>query len=99
MQGARWWLVCYDVRDPKRLRQAAKKVEGYGTRLQYSVFRAWLTIRQMQQLRWELTELLLPEDDVIMIPLCSDCVAGIQATYAKEKGIDWPEAPGKPRIV
>ena len=25
-----WHLVTYDVRDPKRLRKVAKKLEGYG---------------------------------------------------------------------
>ncbi len=77
MQGAHWWLVCYDVRDPDRLRKAAEHMEGYGERMQYSVFRCWLTPRQMQQLRWELTELLASEDDVLLIPLCSSCVAGM----------------------
>ena len=76
MQGTHWWLVCYDVRDPKRLRKAAKHMEGYGERMQYSVFRCWLNPRSMEQLRWELTEILMPEDDVLFIPLCSSCVHG-----------------------
>ncbi len=76
MQGTHWWLVCYDVRDPKRLRKAAKHMEGYGERMQYSVFRCWLNPRGMEQLRWELTEMLTPEDDVLVIPLCSSCVEG-----------------------
>ena len=46
MQGTHWWLVCYDVRDPKRLRKAAKHMEGYGERMQYSVFRCWLNPRE-----------------------------------------------------
>ena len=49
MQGARWWLVCYDVRDAKRLRKTAKHMEGYGERMQYSVFRCWLTPREMER--------------------------------------------------
>jgi CRISPR-associated protein Cas2 len=81
MQGARWWLVCYDVRDPERLRKAAKHLEGYGERMQYSVFRCWLTRREMERLRWELTELLEPEDDVLLIPLCGTCVEGIETTH------------------
>src|SRR5262249_25938031 len=47
MQGAHWWLVCYDVRDPDRLRKTAKHLEGYGERVQYSVFRCWLTRLEM----------------------------------------------------
>ena len=62
MQGARWWLVCYDVHDPERLRKAAHHLEGYGERMQYSVFRCWLTRLEMERLRWELTELLARPD-------------------------------------
>jgi CRISPR-associated protein Cas2 len=99
MQGARWWLVSYDVRDPNRLRRAAKHLEGYGERMQYSVFRCWLTPRQMQALRWELTDLLDAEDDVLVIPLCDRCVGGIQSTHTAVKQPDWPEAPKKHRIL
>ena len=99
MQGAKWWLVCYDVHDPKRLRKAAKHMEGYGQRMQYSVFRCWMTPRQMQQLRWELTELLAPEDDVLIIPLCASCVAGMQTTHRSEQGAKWPGEPEGHRIV
>jgi CRISPR-associated protein Cas2 len=93
VQGARWWLVCYDIRDDKRLRKAAKHMEGYGSRLQYSVFRCWLAPREMERLRWELTELLTAEDDVLLIPLCPRCQEGIRVTHAATKRPDWPGAP------
>ena len=99
MQGVRWWLVCYDVRDPKRLRKTAKHMEGYGERMQYSVFRCWLTPRQVQQLRWELTSILDPVDDVLIIPLCSRCVESIQGTHSALKPPDWPEEPPGHKIV
>src|SRR3954454_11855619 len=99
MQGARWWLVCYDVRDPKRLRKTARHMEGYGERMQYSIFRCWLTSRQLQCLRWELTELLAAEDDVLFIPLCSMCVDGILSTHSTSKEPDWPDAPPSHAIV
>src|SRR3954468_8103774 len=93
MQGARWWLVCYDVRDAKRLRKTAKHMEGYGERMQYSVFRCWLTPREMERLRWELTEILTPEDDVLLIPLCVRCHGGMSVTHATTKRPDWPDRP------
>jgi CRISPR-associated protein Cas2 len=99
MQGARWWLVCYDVHNPVRLRKAAGHMEGYGERMQYSVFRCWLTPREMERLRWELTELLAPEDDVMMIPLCSTCVAGIKGTHLATRPPIWPDEPEGHRIV
>jgi CRISPR-associated protein Cas2 len=99
MQGARWWLVCYDVRDPHRLRRAARHMEGYGERMQYSVFRCWMTEQQMQCLRWELTELLAEEDDVLLIPLCPRCVRHIQGTHTAAKQPQWPAEPPGHRIV
>src|SRR4030088_3464708 len=99
MQGVRWWLVCYDVRDPERLRKAAKHMEGYGERMQYSIFRVWLTPREMERLRWELTELLQPEDIVLLIPLCSECVAGIRGIHQAGNTPRWPREPAGHQIV
>ena len=97
--NAKWYLICYDVRDPKRLRQVAKQLLGYGHRMQYSVFRCWLTPKKMQRLRWELTEQLAPEDDVLMIPLCENCVRGLEVTHSTLKKPDWPDDPDSYKIV
>ena len=86
MSDSKWWLVCYDVRDPARLRRAAKILEGTGRRIQYSIFRCWMNETQMQRLRWELTEVLEPEDDVLVIPLCSRCVEGMETTHSARNG-------------
>jgi CRISPR-associated protein Cas2 len=99
VQGARWWLICYDVHNKKRLRKCAKHMEGYGERMQYSVFRCWLTPRDMQRLRWELTELLASEDEVLLIPLCDRCVDGIQGTHSAVNQPDWPEKPEGHKII
>jgi CRISPR-associated protein Cas2 len=99
MQGTKWWLVCYDVHDPARLRKCAKHMEGYGERMQYSVFRVWLTRKGMEKLRWELTELLDPADEVLFIPLCGECVSGICATHQADKPPEWPEEPKRHLIV
>jgi CRISPR-associated protein Cas2 len=99
MQGARWWLVCYDVRDDKRLRKTAKLMEGHGERIQYSVFRCWMSVRDMERLRWQLTELLDPVDDVLFIPLCSRCHHSVQVTHAAFKRPDWPDSPERFEIV
>ncbi len=58
----RWHLVTYDVRDECRLRRTAKVLEGYGERLQYSVFRCSLSARQLERLRWELGREMTDED-------------------------------------
>lgn len=97
--NSQWYLITYDVRDDKRLRKCAQRLEGIGHRLQYSVFRCYLTPTQLQELRWELTQLLTPEDDVLFIPLCDRCVEGIQVTHSTEKNVDWPDRPPTFKIV
>jgi CRISPR-associated protein Cas2 len=81
-----WYLVTYDVREPRRLRRVAKRLEGYGTRIQYSVFRCRLRPREMERMQWELTRIMEQEDDLLIIGLCSDCARRIRWRSEKE---DW----------
>jgi CRISPR-associated protein Cas2 len=99
VQGAKWWLVSYDVRDEKRLRRVARHMEGYGERLQYSLFRCWLTPREAEKVRWELTQIAAAEDDVLFIPLCGRCHDGVRVTHQVAKRPDWPPEPGRFEIV
>jgi len=99
VQGTRWWLICYDVRNAERLRKTAKHMEGYGERMQYSVFRSWMHPRAVEQLRWELTEILKPEDEVLFIPLCGTCVQGVRKTHAIDETPCWPSEPEGHQIV
>ena len=99
MINARWWLVCYDIHDPKRLRRTAMVLEGAGQRVQHSVFRCWMTPAQLQELRWELTQVLDPTDELLIIPLCPRCVAGMQTTHSSRNDPDWPGQPEGYRIV
>lgn len=98
MSDTKWWLVCYDIHDEKRLRMCAKHMEGYGHRIQYSVFRCWMTSREVEQLRWELTKTLDPVDDVLVIPLCQRCVDGIVGIHGNDRPLEWPDRPLKHRI-
>lgn len=68
-----WYLVSYDIRDPKRLSRTARHLKGYGTRMQYSIFRCRLSERQLERLQWELSKLLQKEDDLLIIGLCLNC--------------------------
>ena len=83
-----WYLIAYDVREPKRLRAVAKHLEGYGERLQLSVFRCRLTERELERLRWELTQKMEREDDLLIVGLCAKC--GLRVS--EKKGEDrWKE--------
>ena len=96
---AKWYLVCYDIRDQKRLRRVARHLEGYGTRLQFSVFRCWLGSSDAQRLRWELTQKLEREDDLIIIPLCSRCVRGLKVPHSTVRRPDWPGRPATHKVL
>lgn len=71
------YLICYDIRNPKRWRKAYNLLKGYGERMQYSIFRSWLTMRSREKLRWELEKILAPEDSLLLIRLSNQCVVGI----------------------
>jgi CRISPR-associated protein Cas2 len=99
MSDTKWWLVCYDVRDPKRLRKCARHMEGYGERVQYSVFRCWMSKEQVERLRWELTEMLAPEDEVMLIPLPQASVDGIVGIHGSDHPPEWTSEPARHKIV
>lgn len=83
-----WYLISYDVREPKRLRAVAKHLEGYGERLQYSVFRCRLGERELERLRWELSKKMKGEDDLLVVGLCARCGERVTETRGGDK---WKE--------
>lgn len=91
-----WHIISYDVRDDKRLRRVAQLLEGYGERLQYSVFRCRLSEREVERLRWELAKVMDKEDDLLLLGLCDACVArGIR--HSRRSG--WPKEPAAYRVL
>jgi CRISPR-associated protein Cas2 len=91
-----WYLICYDIRDPKRWRRCFKVLKGYGTSLQYSIFRCRLTKRELERIRWELEIELTEEDSLLIVGLCPSCSGRIIARNTKE---EWVEEQPCFRIV
>lgn len=77
----KWHLVFYDIREDERLRRVAKLMEGYGQRIQYSVFRCHLSPTELERLRWRLTQVAEPVDSVLIVPLCEHCVGHVQGIH------------------
>lgn len=79
----RCYLVCYDVRDPKRLRRTHKVMKAYGEAWQYSVF--YCMLKDIDRVRFEnaLQEVVnLQQDQVLIIDLGSnENVARSSATF------------------
>lgn len=63
-------LIAYDIADPRRLRQVIKVMEGYGQRLQYSVFLCDLSGVELVRWRRDITEKVrMSEDSIVVIDL------------------------------
>lgn len=73
----RWRLVCYDIREPARWREVYKIIRGRGHRVQYSIYRVRLDDRQVEQLRWELAQVMAEEDALLIVDLCPTCSANV----------------------
>ncbi len=83
-ESKNYYIICYDIRDPKRWRKAFNLLKGYGESLQYSIFRCRLTQRDREKLRWELEKILTQEDSLLIAGLCDRCVERIQACNRPE---------------
>jgi len=96
MSARGWSLVCYDIREGRRLRKVAKLLEGYGERVQYSVFRMRLTRKEEEELRWKLTRLTEAEDSFLIVALCGACGERVRARDTREV---WGEDPKRVAVL
>jgi CRISPR-associated protein Cas2 len=64
------YIVCYDIRDEKRLRKVHKTMRNWGDHLQYSVFECQLTSSDLISCRAELAQIIHHDlDQVLFINL------------------------------
>ena len=64
------WLICYDIRDPRRLTRIHRCCRRYAMPLQLSVFAARLSERRLQELMDRLEQLMDPDvDDIRIYPI------------------------------
>jgi CRISPR-associated protein Cas2 len=77
------YLVSYDISNPKRLRKVARSLEGFGVRLQYSVFECPLDDMRLAKLKAELQGLVNHDEDQVLFvslgPSVSDATLVIEA--------------------
>jgi CRISPR-associated protein Cas2 len=98
MADKSWHLITYDVRDPKRLRRVAKKLEGCGERMQYSVFRCRLDRVALERLCWELAEIMKDNDDLLVMPICACCAERVPLHSTGDQS-SWATKPPTFKIV
>jgi CRISPR-associated protein Cas2 len=77
------YLVSYDISHPKRLRRVARTLEGFGVRLQYSVFECPLDPMRLAKLKAELQDLVNHDEDQVLFvslgPSAGDATLVIEA--------------------
>ena len=71
-------LVTYDIPKNKRRLKIMKTLEGFGSRVQYSVFECQLKPAQLIEMRKKLYHLAKEEDSVRLYYLSSDDVKRIE---------------------
>lgn len=69
MSGRLAYLVCYDIREPKRLRLTYRAMRGFGEHLQYSVFRCDLTCAEKARMTTVLSKIINHHEDQVLIVL------------------------------
>ena len=62
----RMFIVCYDIADPKRLRNVFKKMRAWGDHLQFSVFECQLRSVDLVRLRADLAEIINHDKDQVL---------------------------------
>jgi len=60
-----FYVVSYDISDPKRLYRVAKTMEDFGARVQYSVFECHLEDADMERLQRRLHGVMVPAKDSV----------------------------------
>lgn len=69
----RCYLVCYDIRNAKRLRRVFKTMKGYGEHWQFSIF--FCVLKEIDRVRMQSgleAEMNLKEDQVLIVDLGSN---------------------------
>ena len=70
------YLISYDITDNKVRRKVAKTLEGYGIRVQFSVFECDISKARFNLLYKELVEIMRDEEEgnIRFYDLCANCV-------------------------
>lgn len=71
-------VVCYDIPDNRRRSRVSKLLEGFGTRVQKSVFECDLEQKHLEKLKQKLQKLLRDEDSVRYYYLCLQCIPKVE---------------------
>lgn len=63
------YLITYDIKDNKRRCLVANELQGYGRRIQYSVFECFLSDSNLKNLVKKIEEIIDKDDNVRIYPI------------------------------
>lgn len=72
------YLVTYDISCNKRRLKVSNLLEGYGRRVQYSVFECVLPAPKYRELRDRLRRCVKPEDSIRFYPLSAHTLGQVE---------------------
>lgn len=74
-----FYIIVYDIPDDKRRKKVSDLLEGYGKRVQYSVFECILTQAKYDELRQRLRKRIKPtEDSVRFYPISKHTLTQVE---------------------
>ena len=74
-------VIAYDIEDDRTRARLAKTLEGFGQRVQKSVFEAILTPSEYQQMKEAVLKVIDPTEDAVRYyTLCNVCRHQIEVT-------------------
>ena len=67
------YIISYDIPDNKQRKKVSDFLQGFGERVQESVFECELPSKKISKLVKELADLIDEDGNIRIYPLCSDC--------------------------
>ncbi|SKB13799.1 CRISPR-associated endoribonuclease Cas2 [Planktothrix sp. PCC 11201] len=88
-------VVVYDISNDKRRVKLSNFLEGYGNRIQFSVFECFISLEEMRQLHQKVKKLVLPQEDNVRFYWISNDALSIVLTIGSQK----PEPPPQYYVI
>lgn len=88
-------VVVYDISNDKRRVKLSNFLEGYGHRIQFSVFECFISLEEMRQLHQKVKKLVLPKEDNVRFYWISNDALSIVLTIGSQK----PEPPPQYYVI
>jgi len=68
------YLITYDIEDNKRRKKISDLLEGYGKRVNYSVFEFYLSKKELKEIVTEAKKILNKKEDSFRVyRICENC--------------------------